>query len=145
MFKIKAKISGTDCEIIGYPFSVYGNGIDSIITEDCQTEYIKTDTVEVITDDYSPYNQGRQAWDMYILYNQKRKIPFKEGTDEFFEYQRGWNQNFNGISRKELRTIKLNELINMYRYFIKSLIENDCIKGVGTIQTAKELLRKIDL
>ena len=43
---IRAKIQGTDKWIIGYPHSVYGNGIDSI--QDFNTkkiEYIKTDTI----------------------------------------------------------------------------------------------------
>lgn len=43
---IRAKITGTDKWIVGYPHSVYGNGIDSI--QDYKTlkiEYIKTDTL----------------------------------------------------------------------------------------------------
>jgi len=43
---IRAKIQGTDKWIVGFPHSVYGNGIDSI--QDFKTqkiEYIKTDTI----------------------------------------------------------------------------------------------------
>ena len=43
--KYKAKVSGTDGWVIGFPHSVYGTGIDSIQTEDRKIEYIRCDTI----------------------------------------------------------------------------------------------------
>lgn len=144
MFKVRAKIIGLDNQYdVGYPCSIHGSGIDSLINNDGMTLAIETDSIEVVLNDYSPYNQGQSAWNYYVLFNEKPSNPFKEGTESFSQWQSGWNQNFNGINKTDLKAIKTNELISKYRLFITLLVENDCIKGIGTIQTAKELLRKI--
>jgi len=45
--EIRARITGTDSYITGQPYSVYGNGIDSIKNEN-GIEYIDIDTIEPI-------------------------------------------------------------------------------------------------
>jgi len=46
--KFRARITGTDSFIVGLPYSVYGNGIDSIRNES-GTEYIDIDTLVEFT------------------------------------------------------------------------------------------------
>jgi len=89
----------------------------------------------------TPEDLGRMAWDKYILTDEKTPNPYEDLSEDFYQWQHGWNQNFNGISKKDVVILKKNDLISKYRLFITLLIENDCIKGVGTIQSAKELLR----
>lgn len=69
----------------------------------------------------------------------KRELAF-ELHNQLMNGSKTWSECLELFSASE--NAKLMEENEQLKYFVQLLIDNDCIKGVGTIQSAKELLKK---
>lgn len=51
---------------------------------------------------HQPYTEGQQAWNRYADSNWKEKDenPYEEGSDDWKDWNRGWNTNMRGIERE---------------------------------------------
>ena len=50
--------------------------------------------------DWKAYKEGFDAWDAYLVTNKKPGNPYEKDTDQWYSWNKGWNENDNECKLK---------------------------------------------